>query len=100
MAVYSWLSSIQSSSLEEVFNVSFKQLGLEIRKEVSSDKEIYAEATPHGDMSIPLVKVILTWTCFEQKKLQIEVRSSEAMLSSFTRCEDIAKALKTIAPPL
>tara|TARA_Y100001968_G_C18922294_1_gene510323 strand:- start:188 stop:502 length:315 start_codon:yes stop_codon:yes gene_type:complete len=99
MAVYSWLSIESSDSLISFCEARFAQIGLDIVYDFSTPKQVYAISAPSKDRKSPLVKVILSRICKDKSKLHIEVRSSESMLKSFTKCEKFAKLLEEFVPP-
>ena len=100
MALYTWLSSPSSYSLSEFFSSALSGLGLKVCEEASSEYQLYAiEAPVKGDLQYSnRVNVIVTWLGPSRKQCQVEVRSSEPMFKSYTRCQKVAQALMSYAP--
>ncbi len=100
MALYSWTSFSGSDSLFEAFSASLLEVGLEIMEDASNDQQLYAVEPANKSLNqSSRVNVIVFWACSDKSKYQIEVRSSEPMFKTNTRCENLAKELKNILPP-
>ncbi len=101
MALYTWISQAPKGSLIDTFASLFRELGLEVSKEASSDQQIYAiEALGQSTYQAARVNVIVSWVCSSKSQYQVEVRSSEPMFKKDTRCETFAKALRSASPPV
>ena len=101
MAVYHWKTEPNGGCLMQCFSSKLEKLGLLILKEVSTSAEIYArEYPPKNHFRSSLVEVMIRWDSPERKMCEIQVRSSEPMLKSNTRCEEFTIALKEYIPPI
>ncbi len=99
MALYTWLSTTPRTPLLSTFSAVFDELGLVVLQDASGEQQLYAEESlgrglPHSSK----VNVLVSWTSASRSECQIEVRSSEPMLKKGTRCEQIANALRDVAP--
>ena len=102
MALYSWLSNPSCDSLLDCFTPVLSDLGLHVCKEACTEKQLYAVEAPikGGLQCSDRVDVIVTWSGSSKKQCQVEVRSSEPMFKSDTRCQKVAHALRNFAPPI
>lgn len=95
MALFSWITSLNSDALNEALERPLQQLGLVIDPQVSSASQLLAKDDP--SQSIPLaqrVTVVASWNCQRSRECQLEVRSSEPQLRQGTRCQQIAEQLQ------
>ncbi len=97
MALYTWRSASASDSLMD----HLSELGMQICEEACTERQLYAvEASANGEYQYNnRVNVIVSWFGSAKEQCQVEVRSSEPMFKSNTRCEKVAKALRIYAPP-
>lgn len=101
MAVFSWISDLQGRALRDCLQPIVAELDLRIDEEYCSDRQLYA--VDRSDGPVPLharVKVLATWSCSQGLTCQVEVRSSEPQLRHDTRCEQVARQLRQLLPPL
>ena len=95
MALFSWITSLNSDALTEALEHPLRQLGLVVDPQVSSDSQLLAKDDPAR--TIPLaqrVTVVASWNCQRTRECQLEVRSSEPQLRQGTRCQQIAEQLQ------
>ena len=95
MALFSWITCLNSDALTEALEHPLQQLGLVIDPQVSSASQLLAKDDP--SQSIPLaqrVTVVASWNCQRSRECQLEVRSSEPQLRQGTRCQQIAEQLQ------
>ena len=102
MALYSWFSKPSSNSLSDYFSPALADLGLQVCQEACTEQQLYAVEVPvKGDLQYSnRVNVIVTRSGPSKNKFQVEVRSSEPMFKSDTRCQKVAQALRNFAPPI
>lgn len=100
MALYTWLSSPPGECLFDHFGQVLDDLGLQICQEASSEQQIFAtEVATAGMLQSNKVNVTVSWASSSKRTCQVEVRSSEPMFKRDTRCEKLAEALRSHAPP-
>ncbi len=95
MALFSWITSLNSDALTDALELPLRQLGLVVDPLVSSDSQLLAKDDP--SRPIPLaqrVTVVASWNCLRTRECQLEVRSSEPQLRQGTRCQQIAEQLQ------
>ncbi len=95
MALFSWITSLNSDALTDSLELPLRQLGLVVDPLVSSDSQLLAKDDP--SRPIPLaqrVTVVASWNCLRTRECQLEVRSSEPQLRQGTRCQQIAEQLQ------
>jgi hypothetical protein len=98
MALFSWITSLNSDALSDTLEHPLRQLGLVVDPLVSSDSQLLAKDDP--SLPIPLaqrVTVVASWNCQRSRECQLEVRSSEPQLRQGTRCQQIAEQLQAQA---
>lgn len=99
MALFSWITSVDSDVLIEVLAEPLQQLGLVVDPHVSSPNQVLAADRP--DCGLPMaqrVTVVASWNCSRSREAQLEVRSSEPQLRQGTRCQQIAEQLQLHQP--
>lgn len=99
MALFEWLTTLQSLEQGSALAEGIASLGLEVDATASSAAQLFA----CDPVQAPLrhtarVTVLAAWTNQSTGEAKIEVRTAEPMLRSGTRCEITAKALKQLFP--
>ena len=100
MALFSWITSLESDVLADALAEPLRQLGLIIDPTVSSAAQVLAVDRP--DCGLPMaqrVTVLASWNCSRSRECQLEVRSSEPQLRQGTRCQQIAEQLQQRQQP-
>jgi hypothetical protein len=99
MALFRWIAEGEHNALEERLSSSINALGLEIDQELSNNTGIYAKDSKESRYSAKSrITVAIYPINSSRTEHQIEIRSSELMLSRDTRCEKVALALKSVIP--
>ena len=99
MALFQWIAEGERDALEERLRLSITKLGLEIDQELSKNTGIYARDSKESRYSAKSrITVAIYPSNSTRTEHQIEIRSSEAMLSRGTRCEKVAFAVKSVIP--
>ena len=99
MALFSWITCVDSDALLDALAEPLQQLGLVIDPQVSNPSQVLA--TDHPNCDLPMaqrVTVMASWNCSRSREAQLEVRSSEPQLRSGTRCQQIAEQLQRANP--
>ncbi len=95
MALFSWITSVDSDVLIDALAEPLQQLGLVVDPYVSGHSQVLAADSP--DCGLPIaqrVTVLASWNCSHSREAQLEVRSSEPQLRQGTRCQQIAEQLQ------
>jgi len=99
MALFSWITSVDSDALLEALAEPIQQLGLVIDPHVSSANQVLASDRPNCGLPMAQrVTVLASWNCSRSREAQLEVRSSEPQLRTGTRCQQIAERLQAPNP--
>lgn len=95
MALFQWIVEADHTDLLARMNFLVDCLGLQIDQEYSSGVMIFARDKERARLPLPArVTVIISANNGSDNEFQVEVRSSEPMLRSETRCELIAAELQ------
>lgn len=95
MALFSWITSVDSDALLDALAEPLQQLGLVIDPHVSSASQVLAADRPNCGLPMAQrVTVLASWNCSRSREAQLEVRSSEPQLRAGTRCQQIAEQLQ------
>ena len=84
------------TSLSSIFTKPFKEYGINIIKEFSHDKQIFAETRPNKDKLNSLVKILILWENENERRFIVEIRSSEPQLKGNTYCQEVANKIQKI----
>ena len=95
VALFSWITSVESDALLDALAEPLHQLGLVIDPSVSSASQVLAADRPNCGLPMAQrVTVLASWNCSRSRETQLEVRSSEPQLRQGTRCQRIAEELQ------
>ena len=95
VALFKWFLPISPNTDLHPLHLLIERLGFEVDQSISSQYQLYASdpATSKVEYS-SRVSILITRCNKDSCDLTIEVRSSEPMLRTNTRCEQKANALK------
>jgi hypothetical protein len=97
MALFSWITSVDSDALLEALAEPLQQLGLVVDPSVSNATQVLACDRPNCGLPMAQrVTVLASWNCSRSREAQLEVRSSEPQLRQGTRCQQIAEQLQQV----
>ena len=97
MALFSWITSVESDALLDSLADPLHQLGLVVDASVSSASQVLAADDPNCGLPVAQrVTVLASWNCTRSRECQLEVRSSEPQLKPGTRCQQIAERLQQV----
>ena len=95
LALFQWIVEADHTDLLARMNFLVDCLGLQIDQEYSSGVMIFARDKERARLPLPArVTVIISANNGSDNEFQVEVRSSEPMLRSETRCELVAAELQ------
>ena len=95
MALFSWITSLNSDALTDALELPLRQLGLVVDPLVSSDSQLLAKDDPSRPIPrAQRVTGVASWNSQRTRECQLEVRSSEPQLRQGTRCQQIAEQLQ------
>jgi hypothetical protein len=101
MAVFEWTAKVENVKIHASCSEVIYRCGFQIDEAGSTDKQIYAICKPkvtggywHG------VRLIAAWKNERNRELSLEIRSDEPALRSGTHCEQRAKELMKLLPPI
>ena len=101
MAVFEWTTKAESIRIHASCAEAICRSGFQIDEVGTTDKQISAICEPKvigGYWSG--VRLIAAWKDEQNREIKIEIRSDEPTLRSGTHCEERAKALMELLPPI
>lgn len=99
MALFAWLTTVQSLDEGSALADGIASLGLKIDPAASSSAQLFASDPVDAPLRLSMrVTVLASWSNQSSGEVKIEVRSAEPMLRYGTRCEMTANALRQMFP--
>ena len=101
MALFQWVTRFADERGLDTLASTLQPLGLDVDLDFSSHVQIVLRDRRGAARSLDSrVTVLASRLNQSNRDVQLEVRSSEPMLSRGTRCESVAISLKQLFPPL
>lgn len=101
MALFQWVTRLADDAPISDLAASVESLGLAVDPECSNHLQLYLRDSSGPARRIDSrVTVLVSLVDRRSHEVQMEVRSSEPMLTRGTRCEVVATAIKQLFPPL
>ena len=101
MALFQWITKCPDDLRADSLALALQPLGLDVDPDFTSHAQIVLrdrQAEPLAlDSRVTVMASIVNRT---RQEVQLEVRSSEPMLSRGTRCERVAASMKQLFPPV
>lgn len=101
MAVFEWIHASESDDILTALSYSLEQTEFTIDDVGTTEMQVSAICKPNAVAAYwSGVKLIAIWQDRKSRKIKIEIRSDEPTLQSHTHCEQRAKALMKLLPPI
>jgi len=101
VALFQWVARLSDDLNSDALAGVLQPLGLDVDPDFTSQAQVVLRDR-HGEPRTldSRVTVMASIVNRARQEIQLEVRSSEPMLSRGTRCERVAASIKLLFPPL